>query len=369
MATQLRIATSDEDRAAVYALRYQIYVKEQGLYMDTADHERRWLTGIYDPGSHIFIAEEDGRAVGSVRLTLCRDMPFTRQSHKAFGTERFRGVVDEGNMAMAARLVVHTRYRGGSLGHELVAKMCELAAIEGIELIFIYCELHLVNYHLKRASQTHGALYNHPTDGVRVRMAIVPGDVNYLRRTRSPMFPLLSQWTQQPHAERIRTVFAEGAAVRSEVLDDPRTYFNDIREWLTDSSEVRGILGDLSREEAALVLARSHVLTCQPGDGLIRNGHISRTVFMLLEGSLEVWDQHRFVTRIQEPGTVIGNAGLGEMPCFSAERYHFSDVVVGPSGARILALSDRKLRELVADQSPWTPKSSGSTALAITPRA
>ena len=52
----LRLAHTDEDRAAAFRLRYEIYVEGMGLHIENADHKRRWIKEDHDDHSWIVLA-------------------------------------------------------------------------------------------------------------------------------------------------------------------------------------------------------------------------------------------------------------------------------------------------------------------------
>ena len=56
----IRLADTDDDRAAAYRLRYELYVEQQGLFGDVADHGRRWLTDERDEHAILSVAEAQG---------------------------------------------------------------------------------------------------------------------------------------------------------------------------------------------------------------------------------------------------------------------------------------------------------------------
>ena len=56
MTIQFRFAQNQKDREAVFRLRYELYVEEMGLFLEEADHERRWLFDHYDAHATIAMA-------------------------------------------------------------------------------------------------------------------------------------------------------------------------------------------------------------------------------------------------------------------------------------------------------------------------
>lgn len=214
------------------------------------------------------------------------------------------------------------------------------------------CEPHLLNHYLKFGSRSYGDLYNHPRNAALVRIVFVTGDLEYLGEIESPMLPYVSRRTKPVVGlDRILACVFDGASVRSEELDDTTEFQGDVASWLTAEEGLRGVLGELNDEESSLLLAQSHLLTCRPGDELIRKGHVSRTLYMLLSGSLEVRDDGELLATVEEPGAV-----LGEVAFFSDDRRRISDVVAGAAGAQVLALGDHTLRKLVTENGPLAAK-------------
>ena len=63
------IAETEEERRAVYRMRYDVYVEEMGRYQSVADHEQRMLYEDCDEQSRISYAAVDGEVVATARLT------------------------------------------------------------------------------------------------------------------------------------------------------------------------------------------------------------------------------------------------------------------------------------------------------------
>ena len=201
---KLRPATTPEDREAIYRLRYELYVEDQGLFRDEADHENRLLVDSYDADSHLFLAELDGEIVGTSRLTLGSDATFTEETRRAYDFERFRGVVADEDFAMVTRLCVRRAHRGGSLGFRLLEAAFGLAAERSAEIILGRCCTGLLKHYRPFGYRPFGDLVKDPAHGIRARIAVVLGDVDYLRRMNSPMTTALERRTKPaPDLDRL----------------------------------------------------------------------------------------------------------------------------------------------------------------------
>ena len=339
----IRLAIHDEDRAAAYRLRYELYVEDQKLFADEADHECRWLCDEYEGSSQIFIAVHDGRVIGSSRITLGGETVLSQESREAYNFACFAGIVDERDIAICTRLVVHPEYRGGHLAFRLFEACLAYAAESNAELILGNCEPHLVSHYLKLGFRPFGELMNHPTRGVRVHVAVVGGDFDYLHRVESPMLGALSRRTRPSDAvPAILAAMAKDRAVTTQEEADPESYRTEVCRYLQDDEgRLRGALADLDREETDVLLAGSQTMHCRKGDALFFEGHASRTLFVLLSGSLIVRDAHG-AGELSERGALVGETAF-----FSGEG-RLRNVMAGPGGAMVLALNSRTLKLLLA---------------------
>ena len=343
MQVTIRFADNDEDLAAIYHLRYRLYVEDQGLFSEQADHERRWLHDKQDEHGRLLLAEVEGRVVGTLRMNFGADAPFDEETRSTYGLDRFTAVVDEGDIVVGTRLLVDPEQRGGSLSFQLLERGFECAAERNAELAFGDCEPHLVNLYCSLGFRPYRGFYNHPTNGMLVPLVIATGDLEGLRAMSSPMLRALSRRTRPSElVEQIRPLIKEHSPVLSKAQSDPLQYRRALTQWLGDDEVgLVGLLGELSRGETEVLLAGSHIFSCLAGDALIRDGHTSRTLYMLLHGSLEVRDNGVVVAQVSEPGALVG-----EVAFFSTGE-RMADVFAGEEGARVLSLSDRVLRKII----------------------
>ncbi|MEM7587115.1 MAG: cyclic nucleotide-binding domain-containing protein [Acidobacteriota bacterium] len=337
---ELRWATTDEDRAAAYRLRYELYVADQGLFLDVADHQRRWLTDEYDAVSRIALAEVDGEVVGTVRVTFGDEATFSASSRHQYDFERFTGVVDEDDLGIITQFLVRKRFRGhGQLPFELLHMAFACSAAHGLELLLGTCEPHLVNHYRHLGFQPFGKIFNHHTSGALVPIAVVFGDRAYLERLQSPMVSIHDHRTRpMDRVDHILTLIRNDERAIKSRGHDPEEHWAPIFGWL---GQLPGLLGELTHDEASALLEKSHILRCRPADRIIMKGHVSRTLYVLLDGSLEVHDDGQILTTVEESGALVGEVA------FFTENRRMHDVVVGPSGARLLALSASNLRRLI----------------------
>ncbi len=75
MNLQVLLVDSPEQREAIYAIRYAIYVEEMGKSPPAADHQRRWIRDGLDPSARLYaVHNEAGGLVGTLRLNRLSDL-------------------------------------------------------------------------------------------------------------------------------------------------------------------------------------------------------------------------------------------------------------------------------------------------------
>src|SRR5262245_66044110 len=80
--TGFHAAQTEEEKLAVYRLRYDIYVEEMGRYRGAADHDRRLLVEPEDQTARIFYGAPDGEVVATSRLSWGGDAPFRSEERR-----------------------------------------------------------------------------------------------------------------------------------------------------------------------------------------------------------------------------------------------------------------------------------------------
>lgn len=124
---RIRVAEK-EDRAAVFALRFEVFVKEQNVPPELE------LDGEDDIALHI-MAEENGAVVGCARVILSE------------------------NDAHIGRLAVKKAYRGKGVGSEICRFILDLCRARGIAHIWLGAQLHAVGFYEKLGFLPRGGIF------------------------------------------------------------------------------------------------------------------------------------------------------------------------------------------------------------------
>ena len=343
MDVEVRIARSEEEREAIFRLRYATYVEEMHLYRAKADHTRRWLRDADDDTAHLMYARTGGEVVGALRIDLGQENTIPGPLAERFSLERFTALVPQEQLSVVGRYMVRQDMRGTVVPYRLVRECIRFHLEQGLELLFCDCQPHLLNLYLSLGFRPHLGTFDHPEFGVMVPLVLVLRDREHLEWVGSPLKSLLPP--DAPASEvpaRVAPLLERARGVLSQELSDPDQYWREVHGLMGPTRP--SVFAGLSEPELKAVLASSHVIECAPGDYLIRRGQVTRTVFVVLSGSLEVREGERVVATTTE-GEVLGEVA------FLLSGSRISDVRATGAGARVLCLSEKSLRGLIDSSS------------------
>ncbi|MBN1208335.1 MAG: cyclic nucleotide-binding domain-containing protein [Myxococcaceae bacterium] len=343
MDVEVRFVRTEDEREAVYRLRYATYVEEMHLYAGQADHDRQRLSDADDATAHMMYAEVGGEVVGTLRVHLGSEGALPESLVTRFGLERFLGLVPRERLCVVGRFMVRSDMRGTSVPYRLIQESIRFQLEQGLELAFCDCQPHLLNLYMSLGFRPHLGTYDHPEFGVMVPLVLVLRDRAHLEWVGSPLSSLLpADAAASELPARVAPLLERARDVLSQELSDPEHYWQEVHELLGHSRPT--IFAGLSEQELQAVLASSHVIQCAPGDYLIRRGQMARTVFVVLSGTLEVRDGEHVVAKSRE-GEVLGEVA------FLLSTPRISDVCATGTGARVLCLSEKSLRALIDSSS------------------
>ena len=387
----VRFAETEEELDVVFSLRYQIYVKEMGRLADQADHERKHLRDAYDNTARHLLAVENGRPVGTMRIFWGGDAPFAETLREAYSLETFSDVLEDKQICIAERLMILAEFRGNrSLTSGLYVFLYHFLMREGSEIILLDCEPHLINNWLALGFRPFAPTFTYPGVGLVVPLVGVVWDIEHLKRVGSPLLfalrsgqkgnvktgtetgKLRADLVQQAlaalpasvsraaksaivkrvrtpgaevHAdvvEKIRAQLPEMGPVSSERTAGSTNFLDEVYRRLEAAKQDRpSIFDEMSESEQEQCLRSSHVIECRRGDVIIQSGNAARTLFVLLDGSVEV---HRAGETV---AVFTAGAVFGEV-AFLLGKPRTADVVAGRDGVRVLSLSDGNIRDLMA---------------------
>jgi len=337
------IAETEQEKRAVYRLRYDVYVEEMGRYQSVADHKQRMLYEDCDEHSRISYAEVDGEVVATVRFTWGGDAPLPQRMIDQYSLAPFLAELPASAIGVGERGMVRPHLRGTDLLLKLIGAGFQFANENRIQLAFGDCEPHLLNLYLGLGQRTYSKTnINSAEAGYLIPMVFVVEDIDYLKQLNSPLLPYVHDFGDDARIpDCVHRVLAEGSAVISRVQTTSASYWGEVHGALSELATNRiSALDGLTEEEAARCLEKSTIIECQRGDRVLKEGGVARNLFVVLDGTVEVRDGDAVVA-VLSAGDVFGEMA------FLLERPRSRDVYAATDGVRILSLSEAKLRGMI----------------------
>jgi hypothetical protein len=340
----IREATTPEERDAVFRFRYDIYVEEMGRYRSIADHDRRLFIEPEDKTARLYSATDGAPLVGTMRHNWGGDAPFEPRQVRQYSLAPFLAQVPPDQIIVGERFMVSADQRGTDLIFRLFRVYLEFVNDRRIQLIFGDCEPHLLNLYLGMGFRTYAAANVNSTEtGYLIPLVMVPEDLAYMSRIRSPLLTVLRDFGDDARVPPCLPGLLEaGGGVLSQTLTPGDVYGAEIEQAIHLLGETAHLFEGLSEAEQQRCLAKSNAIKCRRGDHLIKKGNVAQNMFVVLSGVLEVRDGDRVI------GVCGGGDIVGEM-AFLLQSPRSADVFVASDDTRVLSLSESNLRKLTAE--------------------
>jgi hypothetical protein len=339
----IHLASTSEEKEAIYRFRYEIYVAEMGRYAEAADHDHKTFHEPEDATARIFYAAQDGEVVATSRFSWGGDAPFTKHLVEHYMLEPFLTELPLEAMAVGERGMVKPDMRGSSLFRELGRFSSAFVQEERIQLIFGACEPHLLSLYVGQGMRTFSKQnINSAEAGYLVPIVSVVEDIEYLRRIGASAAETAKDWGEDARIpDCVERLITNGGNVMSQRLVESGAYLDEVHSALEPLAGTQlSALDDLTEDEAARALGKSNIIECRGGDRILKKGGVARNMFVVLEGNLEVRDQGVLV-RVLSPGEIFGEMA------FLLEQPRAADVYAA-NDARVLSLSEGTLRKSIS---------------------
>jgi cyclic nucleotide-binding protein len=340
--TGFHAAETDEEKLAVYRLRYDVYVEEMGRYRGAADHERRLLVEPEDKTARIFYGAPEGEVVATSRLSWGGDGPFSARQIEQYQLASFLAELPREAIVVAERGMVVPRLRGGPIYEQLAATSRRFIQEKRIQLLFGACEPHLLSLYLGRGARAYAKRnINSPEAGYLIPIVTVVEDIEYLRRIGSPVAKTAIDYGADARIPSCVDRLVTHGSVMSQRLSSADAYWGEVHRAIGALAGDRlSALDGLSDEQAERCLGHSNIIECGAGDRVLKKGGVARNMFIVLEGTLEVRDGDELL-RVMSPGDIFGEIA------FLLGQPRSADVYAATDGVRVLSLSEGTIRELI----------------------
>lgn len=310
LSLHVREAVTPEERRIAYQLRYQVFVNELRYEIPNAGSEQE-LSQPSDAHARIFVGFDRDTPAATVTLNALKDGPVDAAVMRNYGIEPFLRHVPAAAIGIVHKVLVVEQYRDSRLFEDMITEMIRMAFPAGMQFCFLECSPYLVRFHERMGFRRYASAFTHPDNGaVSLPMCLVTTDLEYLRKVRSWLYPVLAErFEQNPEAGALfeRLSVAErpdpetGAAGGASGEGDP--FGIDVRSV--------ALFADMDLDDVASLLIHCQRVRVPRHATLGSQDGMDDDMFLLLAGCLEV-------TRVKDgrqvPVATLGPGSLtGEM--------------------------------------------------------
>lgn len=205
----IRVASSADEREAIYRLRYDIYIEEMGRKQRHADPVRRRIEEPLDERGVLLGAwDEDGSLVGTVRNNYGDCGPY----HSFYQMERAGHLLDRAFISTKLMIRPQLRHRTRTVV-DLAAAGYRDAVQRGMLFCFIDCNPHLLSMFRSLGFREYCGPVDHPEYGQVEPMVLGLTDRMWMERAGSPFLPWIPVEGLTPEVEAVlyRSILAPGS--------------------------------------------------------------------------------------------------------------------------------------------------------------
>jgi Cyclic nucleotide-binding domain/Acetyltransferase (GNAT) domain len=311
---RVHIASSEDERDAVFSFRYSVYVEELGRKLGNADHRVRRVHDEEDDKPYtmlLYTADDDGSLTGTIRVRHWRPGEVPEKDSKAFSMELFDGMSKLGT-AEAGRLMIKPDHRGQLGIVSIACALYQLAATElAVDVAFLNCATGLVRHYRLLGFRTYAGRLVPTPDGIEVPLVLFPSDRTYLEHIGSFLAPFHDVFygpgRRAPvEIERFASLLD---ADSTPVQVDPAAVWDRVNRVRGAAGRQLRTLDALSEETVRRFADKGFLMKVPAGELLTEKGLAQQEVFLILDGMFEVHDGDRRL-RIVGRGEVIGEVGF-----------------------------------------------------------
>lgn len=168
-AIEILLCRTEEQLKLAKQLRYDVYCDELKRTSPHADHGQRLISDDLDEAGYCFIAQKQGRTIGTLRANYACDGPLN-------GLETLYGMTRSehfpGNCGVCTKFIVDRENRGGPTAMMLIAQAVQLGLRDDMQECYIDCIPDLIDYYTALGFSPTAPEFFHPENGLSLPMKL-----------------------------------------------------------------------------------------------------------------------------------------------------------------------------------------------------
>ena len=350
--SDIKVASSDEDRERIFRFRYDVYVTEMGKNPAEADHQKKIIRDELDDDAHLLYAEDEGHIIGTVRLNYRTEKKFPAVWEQIYAIEKFAPSFGE-HISMTSRMMVAKDYRGSSVPAALVGAVYSTGREMGSKFDFCNCAPSLLEFYEQIGFRRFTDGFMDEDNGYHVPLVMLARDTQHLRQVRSPLYRVARQFEHEPETgEWFQKNFPSYAGIANSRSRNTEEFWKQLSDQLAaPPAECIPLFESLSDEEVSGFLRSGTVLSLQPGDRIIRQGDVGDEMYIILSGVAEAVsrkEEQEHSLAIMSKGQIFGEVAFISKAVRSADVNALTEMQVLIISKGFLTRAMRKQPEISA---------------------
>ena len=350
--SDIKVASSDEDRERIFRFRYDVYVTEMGKSPAEADHQKKIIRDELDDDAHLLYAEDQGQIVGTVRLNCRSKKKFPDVWEQRYDLEKFAPSFGD-HISMTSRMMVAKDYRGSSVPAALVGAVYSAGREMGSKFDFCNCAPSLLEFYEQIGFRRFTDGFMDEDNGYHVPLVMLVRDTQYLRQVRSPLYRVARNFEHEPETgEWFQKTFPSHAGIANSRSRNTDEFWKQLSDQLAaPPAECIPLFESLSDEEVSGFLRSGTVLSLQPGDRIIRQGDVGDEMYIILSGVAEAVsrkEEQKHSLAIMSKGQIFGEVAFISTAVRSADVNALTEMQVLIISKGFLTRAMRKQPEISA---------------------
>lgn len=340
---KVTIATTPEEREAVYRFRYAVYVDEKKWTFGGPDHERRQVRDAHDDQPYsrqVYVGDVDD-IKGACRLMVWDPGAVPDAEFEEFSMKLFPNIASL-RTAEIGRFCIRPGFRGKLVLPSLASAVYDhLVAVEEVDLSFCVCRPTLMRYYARLGSRPYRGELVPYEFGMAIPLVSVLSDEAYFRKvgaiTARNVRKHFGRGGREPLDQRpFQHLFAED---QQNIEVDRHRVLAQLDRWMASGRPVPTWLTALPRQALKQLAAASFIMDAGIDVSIVKEGMAERELYLLMDGAADVL-VHGSRVNTMGAGDVVGELA------FFRDAGVRTATVVTTEPSKVLVLRYKFLEEL-----------------------
>jgi len=330
---QVLVATTPEERQAIYQFRYNVYVEEMGKNPRYANHAERLLKDELDDTATLLYLMVDGKMAATVRRNLLHLSSLPTTLNQALQIDRFKAAFPASTLSFDSRFMVAPEWRNSFVAGLIVTEVYKMARQQGVQFDFSHASPWLVPFYENLGFRRYTDNFLDEDAGLQIPMVSLFEDIEHLRLVRSPFYRLARHL---PNSSIAKDWFIQAFPKYAKFFNPYEHSLEQVWSfWVnqleSNSDQTVALFQDLSEESIKKLLKHGAFHPVKAGETILRIGDINNSVFVILSGTVR---RHSLSHAVPSPAATLSSYQIfGEATLFAEL----------PSPEQVTALTDTEL--------------------------